>query len=533
MAFNSGENVEQALLDLLGEETYSAFFTDVNGESDHTPGDVHYQTANRDAVDVGELVPVTSGGGAGNDWDMDSVCMEAIAQFEASHPLNTYEAKISGERRFAAPKSEKDVEQARKARIPRKTQTDTKYCVEIWKTWSIYRNSVVKNEQVYEDITSLDSNSLQYWMSRFVLEVRKKDGTEYPPNTLHHICCGILRHLRENGQPGIDIFKDSSFSDFRSTLDGEMKRLQSLGIGVKKRQAEPLTEEEEEKLWTTGQLGDHSPQALLDTMIFMHGIYFALRSGQEHRNLRFSPAQVEVVARPGERAFLRYTEDISKNNPGGLKGRKQKPKIGVQHENLENPTRCFVRLFRLYQSKCPPSRPKDAFYLKPLKNPTEQCWYTSRAIGHHTLDNTVSRMCKSAGIEGFKTNHSLRVTTATRLFQAGVDEQLIMEKTGHHSTDGIRTYKRSSTEQQEAISDILSRSKKPKMDMAGPQNAMVCGSRSLITQDLDVTNPSVSSEPQSSSIIHSNKQLVIHPDNVQRMFTFNSCSGVNINVQIH
>ena len=100
-----------------------------------------------------------------------------------------------------------------------------------------------------------------------------------------------------------------------------MKRLQSLGIGAKKRQAEPLTEEEEERLWQTGQLGDHSPQALVDTMLFMHGIYFALRSGQEHRNLHFEPAQVELVDNPGERAYLRYSEDISKNNPGGLKGR--------------------------------------------------------------------------------------------------------------------------------------------------------------------------------------------------------------------
>ena len=83
-----------------------------------------------------------------------------------------------------------------------------------------------------------------------------------------------------------------------------MKRLQSLGIGAKRRQAEPLMEEEEEEqLWQTGQLGDHSPQALVDTMLFMHGIYFALRSGHEHCNLRFEPAQVDLVDRAGERAL--------------------------------------------------------------------------------------------------------------------------------------------------------------------------------------------------------------------------------------
>ena len=41
----------------------------------------------------------------------------------------------------------------------------------------------MKSEQANEDVTSLNNNSLQYWMSRFVLDLRKKDGAEYPPNT--------------------------------------------------------------------------------------------------------------------------------------------------------------------------------------------------------------------------------------------------------------------------------------------------------------------------------------------------------------
>ena len=117
-----------------------------------------------------------------------------------------------------------------------------------------------------------------------------------------------------------------------------MKRLRSLGLGSKRRQAEPLTEDEEEILWGTGQLGDHNPQVLVDTVVYMNGIYFALQSGQEHRNLRFEPPQIELIEPPGQRAFLRYTEDISKNNPGGLKGRKLRPMVVVQHENTENPS---------------------------------------------------------------------------------------------------------------------------------------------------------------------------------------------------
>ena len=52
-------------------------------------------------------------------------------------------------------------------------------------------------------------------------------------------------------------------------------------------------------------------------------------------------------------------------------------------------------------------------------------------------------------------NHSLCVTSATRMFQGGVDEQLIMSRTGHRSIEGVWAYKRISDEQRTELSHIL------------------------------------------------------------------------------
>ena len=79
----------------------------------------------------------------------------------------------------------------------------------------------------------------------------------------------------------------------------------------------------------------------------------------------------------------------------------------------------------------------------------------SGTIGVNTVCTTVQNMCQEAGVEGYKTNHSLRVTAATCLFHEGKDEQLIMARTGHHSTDGVQTYKRTSMEQHKELSDAL------------------------------------------------------------------------------
>ena len=46
-------------------------------------------------------------------------------------------------------------------------------------------------------------------------------------------------------------------------------------------------------------------------------------------------------------------------------------------------------------------------------------------MGHNTRDKIVSEIMKQASFEGYYTNHSLGVTSATCLFNAEVDEQLI------------------------------------------------------------------------------------------------------------
>ena len=128
-----------------------------------------------------------------------------------------------------------------------------------------------------------------------------------------------------------------------------MKR--ALGLGVKKRQAEPITIEEENKQWEKGVLGDSDLQTLLDTLLFLCGIHFTLRSGQEHRSLKLS--QFELQTDEDGSSFLLCTE-ITKNNQGGLSHRKLNP--GVLHAMRTNLThsvawfesiRCILSIVQL------------------------------------------------------------------------------------------------------------------------------------------------------------------------------------------
>ena len=76
------------------------------------------------------------------------------------------------------------------------------------------------------------------------------------------------------------------------------------------------------------------------------------------------------------------------------------------------------------------------------------------AIGKNPLSK-MKTMCEEAGISGNKTNHSLRAYAASELFNAGVPEKIIQDRTGHRSLDGLRKYERISEKQKEAVCQVV------------------------------------------------------------------------------
>ena len=359
--------------------------------------------------------------------------------------------------------TDKEIQARNEGRIPQNTKRATSWSTRVWDDWATERNSlpindsdtfvVAPNSGILKTLCNFE---LSFWLSKFVYEIRKKDKSEYPPNSLYLLCTGLQRYLRETGAPELKIFEISHFKLFQDSLDAEMKRLTAKGLGCEIKQAEPITEDEEQLMWTKGVLGDTDPKTLLNTLFFLIGKFFALRSGEEHRSLTFDQIRV-IKGSDKERSKLQYTSFGEKNYAGGLKHRKLRPKTVEQHDNPSNPERCIVRIFEKYQSKCPKLKPGSALYLTPKRKVSsdDEVWYTKTPVGKNTLRKVVQDMCRDAGIEGYKTNHSLRATTCTIGLEKGVPEKLVMERTGHRTVKSLHTYQRVSDAQKEIVSDVL------------------------------------------------------------------------------
>ncbi|XP_066290479.1 zinc finger MYM-type protein 2-like [Branchiostoma lanceolatum] len=370
--------------------------------------------------------------------------------------------------RFVPPMTTSAIEEKMKGRIPEATKRSTKWGKDVWDLWARTQNSLRTFESLEPgdrffiipvDLSSTSAEEMDFWLARFVFEIRRKDGKPYPPRTLYNIVAAIMRHLREDLSRHDMNFLDKAdirFAQFRKALDARMKELTAQGVGTVKRQADPLTTVDEETLWATGTVSTKTATGLSYGVFFYNCKIFGLRGMDEHRHLQ---AEQFTLGLDQNGRYLQYTGRVSKNVQGGLNHRQVDVKNIRQYAEDANP-RCVVNLFATYLNSLPEKQ--GSFYRRPLANTCPpRC--SLQVVGVNKLKTYMKTMCASAGIpmEGRNiTNHSGKVTCATQMFAAGFDEQTIMARTGHRSS-AVRAYKRPSDALLKDVSNTLQPPKPP------------------------------------------------------------------------
>ena len=116
---------------------------------------------------------------------------------------------------------------------------------------------------------------------------------------------------------------------------------------------------------------------------------------------------------------------------------------------------CVVCVLDAYIQKLPES--PDDFYLRPLlKTPHSGPRYACAKVGVNTLKKILPDLSKEAGVGVHYTNHSLRATAITRMYEGGVPENLISEKSGHKSIKALRSYESTSIQQEKGAGSMIS-----------------------------------------------------------------------------
>jgi len=151
------------------------------------------------------------------------------------------------------------------SRIPKKTSDKAVCAVSLFGEWRATRNlrcvEDALNFDVYINIpfVQMSEADLIYSLPRFICEIKKKNGDDYPPETLRQIVASLQKFMEMNGRVEKFMF-DVKYKVIQDTLDGIMKARARAGMSLNKRQAAVITEEMENVLWNCGLLRDSSPQ---------------------------------------------------------------------------------------------------------------------------------------------------------------------------------------------------------------------------------------------------------------------------------
>ena len=139
---------------------------------------------------------------------------------------------------------------------------------------------------------------LNFWLSRFVNEVRNQKGEHYPPRAIQQILAGLQREVLKH-TPDFPKFLDrhnTVYSELHRCCDLVYRQLHSSGVGTVIENTETFNSEEEDKMWSTGVFSIDHPKSLQRAIFFYVGKHFCIRGGEEQRKLK--PSQFICCSNP-------------------------------------------------------------------------------------------------------------------------------------------------------------------------------------------------------------------------------------------
>ena len=199
-------------------------------------------------------------------------------------------------RQYNLPLEQGEIEDLSHKKFSDETLKKIRWVTKMYREWRAYRNGLPNLEKItcdLEDISTISYDSLILAVSRFITEVKKLDGNDFPGKTLYDIVVCLQFHLECMGF-GWKLLSDDTFMNIRFTLDNMMKLRTAQGIGVSVRKAQIMTATDEDLLWSMGLFGTNSPEVLLNTIVLILGKGMCIESWERTSCFEKSSVQLTI-----------------------------------------------------------------------------------------------------------------------------------------------------------------------------------------------------------------------------------------------
>ena len=286
-------------------------------------------------------------------------------------------------------------------------------------------------------------------LKHFFLEIRdtRKEtaGEEYEPATLTAYRNGLRRYFLER-QDG-ETFDIGDDPDLQKKLSAKRKQLKAAGKGSRPYKADPLDENQIEKLWSNEAIGTKTPRQLLQLVWWNNIRMLGMRGRQEQLNCHVSDFH-------DHGSYFEYVERSTKTRAGDNDGHKARRKYNNKIFRGDGSDRDPYLALKKYISHRPAG--VKEFYLQPIDSPRNEVWCKRLPLKRDGLGNIMKRMAKQAEIdnEGHFTNTSGR-KTAVQSLRGYFDPVGISELSGHANPSSIQSYSHNSLGTQRDICQRL------------------------------------------------------------------------------
>ena len=170
-----------------------------------------------------------------------------------------------------------------------------------------------------ETLKELDGKTMNALVMTFIMELKPKQGEYFEPRTYTGIIYSLEHKLKEMELSDWDIRSSPSYAGARDVLKAKMAMAKGAGKGNRPNRAQPLSRDEENKMWEKGALGTSDPDTLLRTLWWGLTTGFGLRGQDEHRQLLWEDVTLKTDSE--KREFIEYSERTTKTRKGGCTGR--------------------------------------------------------------------------------------------------------------------------------------------------------------------------------------------------------------------
>ena len=220
-----------------------------------------------------EFLGETSETSEASEDDIDALFEALPLDWETTPPASAPPLPAIGEPHPSfAHATLQDLERLRAKKVNANTAKSTGTWVKRFDKWRTER-------QIAQKLEEIPKERLDGILQLFFAEIRKNDGSNYEPDSLRTMLAALDRHLREKGST-FSILKDREFDASRKVLNGKAIELQEQGLGKRKHRADPVTEEEEELLWSRKVLGGDTALNLNLTVFYLISQQFGTRDAK-------------------------------------------------------------------------------------------------------------------------------------------------------------------------------------------------------------------------------------------------------------